>query len=673
MNKRNLKSVPQHLWGKTYLITGEYPGTGKSYFKRHLVDILRKHNYKVWTLGTTHKSSDENTYQKQLKNKEKIYSQRSRFIIIDECSMLDKKRFEQMKKQNPHCMFILVGDDLQFNPPGKYMSSITPEPVDKLYKFNVIYRSDSDTLKKFIQSIKDGQPDINFIKKHESKNRGDSLVVVYKNETKNYINDKCYRNDYLLSHKSIIINGITYTTKLKVNNNEIWKIIRNDNGIYKLESQTIDRNEYLYISTLDYRFFEKSDSVNIHKIQGDTLKCNVHYLYDSHVDWLRTLYVTSSRVKNEQQLTFFDGYSDFVSHRLTETKGVELKSRFNPDWTGNNEDLIKIVETELDVLDSLDNVTLQGNVDTLYNISTFYKKVTPIEFFLFGLGTPNKNITNNIDSTLVTVNFNLTSSTSNEKLKLKRCRDKIDKELLELTSFDYTSNGTTEINDNGQFVCKNLLINPKDGHSNKNLSSMKNFVFEFDDLSIEEQLKLYEKNKKMIYRVIHSGNKSLHFWIRVENCPNDVEIYHQISDYLNETLFDKKSCKSYKSPSQLMRKPNGVRDNGNIQKVIYNKRNIIEVDYLHLNNEKEVEPVKQSDNSSNSSFDNSVEYYFNMIKNDHNGKNGGRGELILSKTFKQKYKYDWTNSQCKELIRLLCNEWNCKEKISRLQTHFKEN
>jgi hypothetical protein len=657
MNRRNLKPVPKHLHGLTYLITGEFPGVGKSYFKRHLVDILRKHNYKVWSLGTTHKSSDEHTYQKQLKDKEKIYSKRSRFIMIDECSMLDKKRFEQMKKQNPHCMFILVGDDLQFSPPGKHMSPITPEQVNKVFKFNVVHRSDSDTLKNFIQSIKDGQPDTDFIKKHESKNRGDSLVVVYKNETKDFINEKCYRNDYLLSHRSILIDGITYNTKLKVNNNEIWKVIQNDNGIYKLESQTIDRNDYLYISPLDYKFFDKSDSVNIHKIEGDTLKCNLHFLYDSPVDWLRTLYVFSSRVKNETQLSYYEGYSEYVSKMLTQTKGIRLESKFTPDWTGNNEDLIKIIETELDRMDS---VTFGVDVDTLYNISTSSKKVT----YFFGLGHSNENILKNIDSTLVTVNFGLTSRTSNEKLKLKRYRDKIDKELLGLTSFDYTSSGTTEINDNGQFVCKNLLTDQKNGHSNKNLSSMKNFVFEFDDLSMEEQLNLYEKNKKVIYRVVHSGNRSLHFWIRVENCPNDVDTYHKISDYLNEVLFDNKSCKSYKSPSQLMRKPDGVRDNGNIQKVLYNKRNMIEVDYSKLE--------KPSDNSiglDNSTY-NSVDYYFDMIKNDHSGQNGGRGELILSKTFKQKKEYNWTNSQCKELIRLLCNEWNCREKINRLQTYF---
>lgn len=59
-----------------------------------------------------------------------------------------------------------------------------------------------------------------------------------------------------------------------------------------------------------------------------------------------------------------------------------------------------------------------------------------------------------------------------------------------------------------------------------------------------------------------------------------------------------------------------------------------------------------------------------MMRNDHDGSDGGRGKLILDKAYREKYTRGWTNEECRQLIELLCREWKCSDKISRLQKYF---
>lgn len=201
------------------------------------------------------------------------------------------------------------------------------------------------------------------------------------------------------------------------------------------------------------------------------------------------------------------------------------------------------------------------------------------------------------------------------------------------------------------------------------LTSFHNFVFEFDDLTEEEQLKFIEKHKKLIYRVIFSGNKSYYVWLRVNNAPQSINEYESLAKLLNQLLFDGKACKSCINPAQLMRAPNEVnKETGKLQEIVQNKKNIIEVNFEYLSNTTSDTPSA----NPNQNYNNEVEFYFNLCKKDHSKQNGGRGELILVKAFKQLYEKGWTNAQCKELIELLCKEWGCTEKISRLQNYFKQ-
>jgi hypothetical protein len=66
-----------------------------------------------------------------------------------------------------------------------------------------------------------------------------------------------------------------------------------------------------------------------------------------------------------------------------------------------------------------------------------------------------------------------------------------------------------------------------------------------------------------------------------------------------------------------------------------------------------------------------VVYYYDMVKNDHDTKNGSRGEMILAKAFKQKNERSWTNEMCRELVTMLCKRWGCVSKTSRLCHYFR--
>ena len=136
---------------------------------------------------------------------------------------------------------------------------------------------------------------------------------------------------------------------------------------------------------------------------------------------------------------------------------------------------------------------------------------------------------------------------------------------------------------------------------------------------------------------------------------------------INEVVFGGKMCQSCINPAQLMRAPNVIRpDTGKVQEVIKQTRKVVVFDYSQL----EEEPSETKQEVPTGNFDNKVVFAFEMMKNDHDGSDGGRGRLILDKAYREKYTRGWTNEECRQLIELLCRAWNCSDKISRLQKYF---
>lgn len=138
-----------------------------------------------------------------------------------------------------------------------------------------------------------------------------------------------------------------------------------------------------------------------------------------------------------------------------------------------------------------------------------------------------------------------------------------------------------------------------------NVSSMRNFVFEGDQLSLQEQKELIKENKDVINRVVFSGSKSLHARITINYEPESKQEYKWIHNYLNNKYFKGTSDKACSNPSRLTRRPNGIRDNGKIQSLLFKSNTVLKCEELHevYLKEKEVNDLLKDFNQSTSSYE----------------------------------------------------------------------
>lgn len=143
----------------------------------------------------------------------------------------------------------------------------------------------------------------------------------------------------------------------------------------------------------------------------------------------------------------------------------------------------------------------------------------------------------------------------------------------------------------GSFFCINPITKgpnlsktqAKSWRNDLNVSVFRNFLFEIDSKSLEEQESIVSKltAKFPIRTVTYSGGKSYHLIISLtDSLPfmpqteQGVQGYkdlwthlcHRLETYLSEpNLFDR----STKNPSRLSRIPNGTRENGVKQNLVY--------------------------------------------------------------------------------------------------------
>ena len=138
-----------------------------------------------------------------------------------------------------------------------------------------------------------------------------------------------------------------------------------------------------------------------------------------------------------------------------------------------------------------------------------------------------------------------------------------------------------------------------------NVSSMRNFVFEGDELSLAEQKELIKENKDVINRVVFSGSKSLHCRITINFEPESKQEYKWIHNYLNNKYFNGTSDKACSNPSRLTRRPNGIRDNGAKQTLLFKSNTVLKCEELHeiYLKEKEVNDLLKDFNQTTSSYE----------------------------------------------------------------------
>ena len=103
------------------------------------------------------------------------------------------------------------------------------------------------------------------------------------------------------------------------------------------------------------------------------------------------------------------------------------------------------------------------------------------------------------------------------------------------------------------------------------------FLFEMDNVPLQEQISYLRRNKEYITRCVFSGSKSLHMIIQFTNdfeqtCKDN---YKEIWHIINQILFDSKCDIACSNPSRLTRRPGAIRaDTKKEQKLIYNNPEI---------------------------------------------------------------------------------------------------
>jgi hypothetical protein len=105
------------------------------------------------------------------------------------------------------------------------------------------------------------------------------------------------------------------------------------------------------------------------------------------------------------------------------------------------------------------------------------------------------------------------------------------------------------------------------------------FVFECDSTSLEDQTKRAEKLKDegIGNRAVYSGSKSIHVIIEFDSELETIckDHYKEIWTVLNRIYFNSEADKACANPARLTRRPDAVRSNQKIQKLIYSEPNNI--------------------------------------------------------------------------------------------------
>lgn len=319
MSNRSYKKIPKELESRVFIISGTYPGVGKSYIKNDWCAKLRAGGYRVFNCGTTQKASEESTVASNSRLKaennwkpQEIHKRTNGFYFIDEAFMWTQERTNELLQAYPHCCFFLFGDPLQFDPVEN------GHPIfiyDYAFSLTKQFRAKDDILMNAIKSLKEGKLPLDFLYEHAvDKIDGDELRVCYKNITKDEYNKVTnekhvgyiYRSSQHANNTSMYSN-VYHFRDLQWKNGQLWKIIRiNDIGDYDLVS--LDGKQYITVSDeiLD-TYFKLHMAINNHKIQGDTIsECNLWVDFENlESDLLfKHLYVAISRANRHTQIKF---------------------------------------------------------------------------------------------------------------------------------------------------------------------------------------------------------------------------------------------------------------------------------------------------------------------------------------------------------------------------------
>jgi hypothetical protein len=139
-------------------------------------------------------------------------------------------------------------------------------------------------------------------------------------------------------------------------------------------------------------------------------------------------------------------------------------------------------------------------------------------------------------------------------------------------------------NNNPQFFSLNPVKEIGDNRKSGNIAVMKNFLFESDTLSVEEQKQLLKERLAIISMATYSGNKSIHFIIQIKNPPETIGQYHYVWRLLKDKYFPNADTQC-NDCIRLTRTPNSVRTGTNKrQLLLFNALQPLDIQWRPLYN-----------------------------------------------------------------------------------------
>jgi hypothetical protein len=572
--------------GMTIIINGK-AGTGKSW----LIEMLNQMDIspRPLLLGTTGVSASIiggqtlHSYLRISSYKDLDFTSRhpltERTIILDEASMLPQNIWNWMKIAFPKCNFILVGDWNQLPPIKDNPLDIGAEHWDYAYNLDVQHRSTDDALNHLLNSILEGDTEKvkKFILSRKRTLNIGSKIVAFKNSSLKEWNDKFSMWD---AGTTVIFNTAGFYNDeggsrhkrhykdCKFINNERFTVkntVKTEDSYVTLTSLLDGKDKIASLEEYSL-YFNVAESMTAHKMQGQSIKGPLTVYLDDIMtskDCLlmtRMLYVACSRVSNLNQLYF--GIAD-IEKTLKDFKIVALHNELKSDCF-NNEDLLPILgdllksKKEPSILDLMPTMGKSGVINgnksdypivDLAGVSSTHarsKVVTKIE---------------KVESMEVVKTYHFITPHGKSNKPAIFYTNKTD-------TITYLNHPTPDT----QFETLNPIYpTPSEGHktprTQDNVASMKKFLFECDNPADRDFF--IEQGKKYGRRIVDSGNKSIHVIIQLRNAVPNIETYKLYWNYINSHYFDGKADRACGEPSRLTRTPNAIRDNGNIQTLLF--------------------------------------------------------------------------------------------------------
>jgi hypothetical protein len=603
IREQTLAEFIQTNFKKVMILQGE-GGTGKSFVAKILNQPNTIKGASTWVAGSLIGSPTYYRASRLPKDFElyppKVVTKSHKVMIIDEASMLSYERLQWMMKKWPNRRFFLIGDWMQLPPVSDNSNrACTPIPIEnypiiqltkqwraldpnlvelliavreantlkaeKILKKLIIKESDVD---KFPIRVILSQKNVTRNKWKNSVSAGTKVgatVIGYHKVWMDRDGNYGDPGDFIAQGEEIMDNYFKVPEKRLWLNNEFLTWVNFSNGYATMRRR--DGSEFKVWWPNNCYFFHDAGSLTIYKIQGVTLTEPIIISGDS--DSQREWYVALSRARTLDQLHLLNlpNMKDWKPYPILDTFDTGSDDE---NWSKD------------DLFEEISMGAKNEFLDTIYSVQEVKK-------------SPHKIESRSLGSEITKIKYFGGSGI----IPYSKHFDRLNREGARFQPASPT-HGTVFDPVNGEHQTKNPLKKHATNHNIQNIDQFINFAYEWDDISIEEQEAIVEEWRPYIWKVIHSGSKSLHVWLTLHE-PIHLQLKHAglpesawkspevcerawriINNYIIK-LFKRKPCSSATSPVQLLRGHSQIRLDGKEQKILFEQKKAIKLPTVWIN------------------------------------------------------------------------------------------